>query len=135
MKEACKKQNTKILDIPGRRFAFDSTTIPSCLATFPWATFLSRKGGVKAHVLYDVETQVPAFYTVTTASKHDSTMMSSIPLESSACYIFDRAYDSFKELDRINLADSFFVVRAKANLKFKVVKWERRIKKAGSSIF
>lgn len=45
------------------------------LATFPWARFRSKKGGVKAHVLYDIEAQVPAFYTVTTASKHDSTAM------------------------------------------------------------
>ena len=33
------------------------------------------------YVLYDVEAQVPAFYTVTTASKHNSTAMSSIPYE------------------------------------------------------
>ena len=65
MKEACKKRETSILNIPGKKYAFDSTTIPLCLATFPWAKFRSKKGGVKAHVLYDVEAQVPAFYTVT----------------------------------------------------------------------
>ena len=73
MKEACEKRTTNILDISGKKYAFDSTTIPLCLATFPWAKFRSKKGGVKAHVLYDIEAQVPAFYTVTTASKHDST--------------------------------------------------------------
>ena len=36
------------------------------------------------------EAQVPAFYTVTTASKHDSTAMSSIHYEPNAYYIFDR---------------------------------------------
>jgi len=48
--------------------------------------------------------------------------MSSIHYEPNAYYIFDRAYDSFKELYRIHLADSFFVVRAKTNLKYKTVK-------------
>ena len=115
MKEACEKRTTNILDISGKKYAFDSTTIPLCLATFPWAKFRSKKGGVKAHVLYDIEAQVPAFYTVTTASKHDSTAMSSIHYEPNAYYIFDRAYDSFKELYRIHLTDSFFVVRAKTN--------------------
>ena len=81
MKEACEKRTTNILDIPGKKYAFDSTTIPLCLATFPWAKFRRKKGGVKAHVLYDIEAQVPAFYTVTTASKHDSTAMSSISCE------------------------------------------------------
>ena len=129
MKEACEKRATNLLDIPGKKYAFDSTTIPLCLSTFPWARFRRKKGGVKAHVLYDIEAQVPAFYTVTTASKHDSTAMSSIPYEPNAYYIFDRAYDSFKELYRIHLTDSFYVVRAKTNLKCKIVNWKRRMPK------
>ena len=131
MKEACEKRVTNILEIPGKKYAFDfdSTAIPLCLATFPWAKFRKKKGGIKAHVLYDIEAQVPAFYTVTTASKHDSTVMSSIPYEPNAYYIFDRAYDSFRELYKIHLTDSFFVVRAKTNLKYKIVKWKRRLPK------
>ena len=129
MKEACEKRATNLLDIPGKKYAFDSTTIPLCLSIFPWARFRRKKGGVKAHVLYDIEAQVPAFYTVTTASKHDSTTMSSISCEPNAYYIFDRAYDSFKELYRIHLTDSFYVVRAKTNLKYKIVKWKRRMPK------
>lgn len=35
MKEACEKRETNILNIPGMKYAFDSTTIPLCLATFP----------------------------------------------------------------------------------------------------
>lgn len=50
-------------------------------------------------------------------------------LEPNAYYVFDRAYDSFKELYRINVMDSFFVVRAKTNLKVKTVKWKRRMPK------
>jgi len=129
MKGACVKRASNILDISGKKYAFDSTTIPLCLATFPWAKFRRKKGGVKAHVLYDVEAQVPAFYTVTTASKHDSTAMSAIPYEPNAYYIFDRAYNSFKELYKIHLTDSFYVVRAKTNLKYKVIKWKRRMPK------
>ena len=129
MKEACEKWSTNLLDIPGKKYALDSTTIPLCLSTFPWARFRRKKGGVKAHVLYDIEAQVPAFYIVTTASKYDSTAMSSIPYEPNYYYIFDRAYDSFKELYRIHLTDSFYVVRAKTNLKYKIVKWKRRMPK------
>ena len=129
MKEACEKRATNLLDIPGKKYAFDSTTIPLCLSIFPWARFRRKKGGVKAHVLYDIEAQVPAFYTVTTASRHDSTAMHSIPYVPNAYYMFDRAYDSFKELYRIHRTDSFYVVRAKTNLKYKTVKWKRRMPK------
>ncbi len=127
MKEACERRATNILEIPGNKYAFDSTTIPLCLSTFPWAKFRRKKGGVKAHVLYDIEAQVPAFYTVTAASKHDSTAIRSIHYEPNAYYIFDRAYDSFKELYRIHLTGFFFVVRAKTNLKCTTVKWKRRM--------
>ena len=77
----------------------------------------TRKGGVKAHVLYDNEAQVPAFYTVTTASKHDSTLLSSIHYEPNAYYIFDRAYDSFKELYKIHLTDSFLCCQSQDEFK------------------
>lgn len=95
MKEACEKWATNILDFPGNKYAFDSTTIPLCLATFPWAKFQRKKGGSKAHVLYDIEAQVPDLYTVTTGPKNDYTEMCSIHYEPNTYYMFDRAYDFF----------------------------------------
>ena len=103
MKEACEKRATDILEISGNKYAFDSTTIPLCLAAFPRAKLQSKKGGVKDHALFDIKAQVPTFYTVTTVSKHDSVATSSIHYEPDAYYIFERAYDSFKELYRIHL--------------------------------
>jgi len=84
---------------------------------------------VKAHVLYDLESQVPAFYHITTASVHDSKAMGFIPYESGSYYVFDRGYNAFKELYKIHLMTSYFVVRAKKNLQFKCAKWRRRLPK------
>ena len=127
MDEARRKCAADIFMLGGKVYAFDSTTIPLCLSVFHWAKFRSRKGGVKAHVLYDLETHVPSFYHITTASVHDSKAMSAIPYESGSYYVFDRGYNAFAELFRINRLESFFVVRAKQNLKFKCVKWKRRM--------
>ena len=66
MKEACEKRATNILEIPGRKYSFDSTTIPLYMPTFPRAKFRKKKGEVKAHVLLGIESQVSAFYTVPT---------------------------------------------------------------------
>lgn len=55
--------------------------------------------------------------------------MCSIYYEPNDYYIFDRAYDSFKELYRIHLTGSFFVVRANTNLKYTMVNWKRRMPK------
>ncbi|MBQ3732523.1 MAG: IS4 family transposase [Bacteroidales bacterium] len=127
--EARHKRATNIFRLDGNVYAFDSTTISLCLDVFWWAKFRSHKGGVKIHTLYDLETQIPAFFHITTASVHDSKAMKQIPVETGAYYIFDRAYNNFKELYRIHRAESFFVVRAKTNLQYKNVKWRRRLPK------
>ena len=117
----------EIFKLKGKVYAFDSTTIPLCLSVFWWAKFRKKKGGVKAHVLYDLESQVPAFFHITTASVHDSKAMKEIPYESGSYYVFDRGYNAFKELYRIHLHESFFIVRAKKNLQYRCVKWRRRL--------
>ena len=53
-------------------YAFDSTIIDLCLVVFWWAKFRKKKGGIKIHTLYDIETQIPAFFHITTVSVHDS---------------------------------------------------------------
>lgn len=90
--EAQKKRATDIFKLGGNVYAFDSTTIDLCLSVFWWAKLRKKKGGVKAHVLYDVEAQVPKFFHITNASVHDSKVMKEIPVESGSYYIFDRAY-------------------------------------------
>ena len=129
MEQARRNRAADIFKLGVKVYAFDSTTIPLCLSVFWWAKFRKKKGGVKVHVLYDLEAQVPAFYHITTASVHDSKAMPEIPYETGAYYIFDRGYNNFKELFRIQRMESFFVVRAKTNLQNKCVKWKRRMPK------
>ena len=129
MEQARKKRVTDIFKLKGNVYAFDSTTIPLCLSVFWWAKFRKKKGGVKAHVLYDLETQVPAFFHISTASVYDSKAMKEIPYESSSYYVFDRGYNAFKELFKVHQHESFFVVRAKKNLQYKCCKWRRRLPK------
>ena len=129
MAQAREKRATDIFKLGGKVYAFDSTTIPLCLSVFWWAKFRKKKGGVKAHVLYDLEAQVPAFYHITTASVYDSKAMPEIPYETGAYYVFDRGYNNFGELYRIQRMESFFVVRAKSNLQYRCVRWKRRMPK------
>ena len=55
MKEAYEKRAIKILEIPGKKYAFDSTTISLCLTIFPRTRFRSKKEEVKVHVLYELK--------------------------------------------------------------------------------
>ena len=129
MEQARQKRVTDIFKLDGNVYAFDSSTIPLCLSVFWWAKFRKRKGGIKTHVLYDLESQVPAFFHITTASVHDSKAMRVIHYESGSYYVFDRAYNAFKELYRIHLHESYFIVRAKKNLQYRCIKWRRRLPK------
>lgn len=129
MEQARKKRVTDIFKLQGNVYAFDSTTIPLCLSVFWWAKFRKKKGGVKVHVLYDLESQVPAFFHISTASVYDSKAMKEIPYESGSFYVFDRGYNAFKELFKIHQHESLFVVRAKKNLQYKCCKWRRRLPK------
>ena len=125
--EARKKRATDIFQLGGNVYAFDSTTIDLCLSVFWWAKFRKHKGGIKVHTLYDVETQVPAFFHITEAAVHDSKVMSVIPYETESYYVFDRGYNDFKQLYRIEEIGSYFVIRAKKNLQYRVLKWKRRM--------
>ena len=53
--------------------------------------------------------------------------MPEIPYEKGAHYIFDRGYNDFENLYTINRIEAFFVVRAKTNVRFKPVTWQRRL--------
>lgn len=127
--EAREKCKTDIFKLNGNVYAFDSTTIDLCLSVFWWAKFRKTKGGIKVHTLYDVETQMPTLFHITEASVHDSKTMNEIPYESGSYYIFDRAYNSFKMLFQIHQIKAYYVLRAKKNLKYKIIKWKRRLPK------
>ena len=95
--------------------------------------FRKRKGGIKVHTLYDIETQVPTFFHVTPARVHDMKAMDAIPYEENSFYIFDRGYNDFKRLHNIESIGAYFVVRGKKNNDFKPERWKRRFPK-GSGI-
>ena len=127
--ESRSKSTEKIFGFDGHVYAFDSTTIDLCLEVFEWAKFRKHKGGIKIHTLYDIEAQVPAFFHITTASINDIKALPEIPYEKGAYYIFDRGYNDFSNLFKIEQIEATFVVRAKKNLKFKQTSWKRRLPK------
>lgn len=127
--EARKRRITDIFKLGSNVYAFDSTTVDLCLSVFWWASFRKDKGGIKIHTLYDIETQVPAFFHITEAAVNDVRAMDEIPYEPGSYYIFDRAYNDFARLYRIHTSGSYFVVRAKKNLRYGSIKWRRRLPK------
>lgn len=127
--EARSVNTEKVFGLDGHIYAFDSTTIALCLEVFEWAKFRKHKGGIKVHALYDIEAQVPTFFHITPAATNDMKAMPEIPYQKSAYYIFDRGYNDFANLYKIEQIEATFVVRAKKSLKFKQISWKRRLPK------
>ena len=111
-------------ELYGKYYAFDSTTIDLCMSLFEWARFRSTKSGIKVHTQIDIVTQIPVSFNITEAAIHDVNAMDWINYEPFACYIFDRGYWDLERLYRIELINSFFVIREKRNPKFEVVAGE-----------
>jgi len=121
---AQQKRIDKVFELDGRFYAFDSTTIDLCMTLFEWARFRSTKSGIKVHTQLDVVTQIPVSFNITQAAIHDVNAMDWISYEPLACYIFDRGYWDLKRLYRIELVNSFFIIREKRTPKFEVVAGE-----------
>jgi hypothetical protein len=105
-------------------YAIDSTTIDLCLKLFPWAHFRRRKGGIKAHTMFDLRTELPVFLCISHAKTHDLWMLDQITPQAGAYYVLDRGYVDFTRLYRLHTAAAFFVTRAKRGMDYRVI--ERR---------
>jgi hypothetical protein len=95
----------------------DSTTIDLCLSVFPWAPFRSTKAAVKLHTLLDLRGNIPSFIFISDGKMHDVNILDQLIPEAGAFYVMDRGYVDFERLARLDDAGSFFVTRAKSNLK------------------
>lgn len=117
-RKSCYKRDFEI-EVEGEVYALDSTTIDLCLSVFWWAEFRKHKGGIKLHTLLDVKTSIPSFFYISNAKVHDVNILDLIAYESGSFYVMDKAYIDFKRLHKIHLNGSYFVTRAKNNMRFK----------------
>ena len=117
-RKSCYRNDFEIA-VDGNVYALDSTTIDLCLSVFWWAEFRKHKGGIKLHTLYDVKTSIPSFLYITSAKVHDVNILDLIPYEAGSYYVVDKGYTDFLRLHKVHTHGSFFVTRAKENIRFK----------------
>lgn len=98
-------------------YALDASIIDLCLSVFPWAPFRSTKAAIKLHTLLDLRGNIPTFLHISDGKLHDVNVLDLLLPEPGAFYVMDRGYIDFERLHRLHAAGSFFVTRAKSNLK------------------
>ncbi len=105
------------VDLKDTVYALDASTIDLCLSVFPWAPFRSTKAAVKLHTLLDLRGNIPSFLYISDGKMHDVNILDRLVPEPGAIYVMDRGYVDFERLGRFHEAGSYFVIRAKKNLK------------------
>ena len=105
------------VDLEDTVYALDASTIDLCLSVFPWAPFRSTKAAVKLHTLLDLRGNIPTFLFISDGKMHDVNILDRLVPEPGAIYVMDRGYVDFERLGRFHEAGSYFVIRAKKNLK------------------
>ena len=107
------------LELDHTVYALDSSTIDLCLSVFPWAHFRQTKAAVKLHTLLDLQGSIPTFIHISDGKLHDVNVLDLLLPEPGALYVMDRAYLDFQRLFALAMAAAFFVIRNKANIRYR----------------
>ena len=89
----------------------DSTFISLCHTLFPWATYRQKKGGLKLHLYYDQDNDLPEFITITEGKESDLKHGRRMPIKPDSILVFDRGYRDYTWLNKLNEQGSIFVTR------------------------
>jgi putative transposase len=84
-----------------------------------WAEWNGRIRGLKMHVVYHPERDVPRCVEITPATVNDVEIGRQTELEAGATYVFDKGYYHFGWWKKINAAKAFFVTRSKVNTRLR----------------
>lgn len=99
----------------------DATPIPLGKLV-DWAKWNGRIRGLKLHVVYDPDADVPHRITITPANVNDIEEGKKVPIESGCTYVMDKAYYDYRWWTTISGAGAFFVTRQKTNGRFRSIR-------------
>lgn len=96
-----------------------------------WPAWNGRIRGLKLHVVYDPQADVPRCVEITAANVNDVEVGRRTPIARGVTYVFDKGYCHFGWWRKINDGGAFFVTRAKVNLRLRATAWRLRAPIAG----
>ena len=93
----------------------DSTTITVGKTRLPWAVYYGERSGIKLHVSFTNETDMPLQIVETTGLKHDGPIGKQLE-DKRFILVGDRAYFSIEKVDQYLSEGQEFVFRLKDNV-------------------
>jgi hypothetical protein len=110
-----------LVDLENTIFALDSTSISVSINLAAWASGKYSRGAVKMHTLLDLRGSIPTFIYISDGVWHDSNLLDCLDFEPNAIYTMDKAYVDLVALDKINSIGAYFVTRARAIMRYRVI--------------
>lgn len=112
----------------------DSTTITLVANCMDWAKHRRRKAAAKLHLSLDLQSFLPRFAIIDTASHSDTGRAQELcaGLQAGEIVVFDKGYMDFEHLNGLDEREVIWVTRGKENLGVRCLK--RRIKKPEGTI-
>jgi len=95
----------------------DSTPIMLDLKQHPWIETTMKVKGLKTHVVYNLNQEMPVYFDITGARTNDINIAKTIELKAGVTYVVDKGYTDYNWWNGINEAGAFFVTRIKKNAK------------------
>ncbi|MGE6371027.1 IS4 family transposase [Planococcus kocurii] len=129
----CNRATRRALKIPNRLLLVDSTTITVGKSRLPWALYHGERSGIKLHVSYTPETNMPLDVVETTGLVHDGPVGERLA-DRRFILVQDRAYFTIKRIDRFVSDHQDFVIRVKENVELSTVKSLQRLPEEGSNV-
>ncbi len=96
-----------------------------------WATWNGRIRGMKMHLVYDPNADVPQCIEVTQANVNDVEVGRAVKIKAGATYVFDKGYCRFDWWTKIHNSKALFVTRRKTNMRLRATKWRSVRKRVG----
>lgn len=93
----------------------DSTPIPLG-KLFAWAKSNGRIRGLKVHVVYDPDHDLPHILDITDANVNDAQIGRTLAILAGLSYVFDKGYCHYGWWTNIHNAGAFFITRPKSNM-------------------
>lgn len=114
-----KYKNSKFFETRQLIEIIDSTPIYLDLKHHKWAESTIRARGLKAHLVYDLENNLPVYFDITGARTNDINVAKTLEIEKDKTYVIDKGYTDYNWWREINEKGGYFVTRLKRNAKIK----------------
>jgi Transposase DDE domain/Domain of unknown function (DUF4372) len=102
-------------------YLIDSTGFRLSSLSADWARFSAGVWGAKLHVVYNPDSERPAFAAVTAANVNDISVAKTMPVKPGATYVFDLGYYDFGWWADLHEAGCRIVTRLKVNTPLSIV--------------